>query len=195
MARGQKENKVLFGFKNLYIGTYTVNDETGAVTLGTPYKQTGAVGFSPESQGSNYVFYADDSEYYSTYSTGSYEGDLVVARFDDAFRKQFLGEIELADGGIAEVKNPIKPNVYLMYESQGDKGPERVIWYNATLGAINREVATIEDEVEVQTETINVTITGDNATGISKVTYGEDKTGFATLFTNPPKPTLPTTSD
>lgn len=195
MARREQENNVLFGFRDLYIGTYTVDDETGVVTMGTPYKQTGAVGFSPEGQGSNYTFHADDSAYFSAYTTGKYEGDLVVARFDDAFRKLFLGDIELDDGGVAEIKNAIKPAVYMMYESQGNKGPERVIWYNASLGNINREVATIEDEVEVQTETISVTIAGDNKTGITKVTYGQDKDGFEDLFTDPPAPELPADSE
>ena len=79
----------------------------------------------------------------------------------------------------------------MMYEFQGDKGPEKVIWYNGSLGFINREAATIEDSVEVQTETISLTFTGDNETGITKVTYGQDKAGFETLFTNPPVPKLP----
>ena len=57
MARREQENKVLFGFSDLYIGTYTVDDATGDVTLGTPYHQTGAVGWSPEGQGENYTFY------------------------------------------------------------------------------------------------------------------------------------------
>lgn len=195
MARRNDENKVLFGFRDLYIGTYTVDDESGVVTLGTPYHQTGAVGFSPEAQGNSYVFHADDVNYYSNYSTGSYEGDLVVARFDDEFRTSFLGEVLLDDGGVAELKDAKKPSIYMMYECQGDKGPERVIWYNGTMGNIQREVATIEDEVEVQTETISVTFSGDNATKMTKVTYGSDRTGFATLFTNPPKPKLPAASE
>ena len=195
MSRREQENKVLYGFRDLYIGTYTVDEDTQEVTMGTPYHQTGAVGFSPESQGSNYTFYADDTSYFSKYTTGAYEGDLVVARFDDAFRKAFLGYIELADGGLAEVKNPNKPNIYMMYESQGEKGPERTIWYNGSLGSITREVATIEDEIEVNTETIQVTFVGDNKTEITKVTYGKDRAGFDTLFTNPPAPVLPSVSE
>lgn len=191
MARREAEDKVLFGFSDLYIGTYTVDDESGVATLGTPYHQTGAVGWSPESQGDSYTFYADNVAYYSSYTTGSYEGDLVVARFDDEFRTQFMGEILLDDGGVAEVKNPVKPSIYMMYESQGDKGPERYIWYNGTLGAINREFATIEDQPEVQTETISLTFNGDNKTGITKAIYGSDRDGFETLFTNPPAPKLP----
>lgn len=187
------ENKVLFGFKDLYIGTYTVDDQ-GDVTMGSPYHQKGAVGFSPEEQGENYTFYADDSSYFSYYTSGRFEGDLVVARFDDAFKKQFLGYVELDDGGIAQIKNAIKPNIYLAFEVQGNEGAERVIFYNGSMGGITREFATIEESVEVQTESVSVTINGDAETGISKVSYSKDKAGFATLFSNPPAPTLPSES-
>lgn len=184
------ENKVLYGFKDLYIGTYEV-DSNGDVTMGSPYHQKGAVGFSPEEQGENYTFFADDSAYFSYYSSGTFEGDLVVARFDDAFKKQFLGYVELDDGGLAQIKNAKKPDVYIMFEVQGNEGPERLIYYNGSMGGITREYATIEDNIEVQTETISIKIDGDAATGISKVGYDETKSGFDTLFTNPPAPTLP----
>ena len=39
-------NKVLFGMKNIHVGTFT--EENGVVTMGAPYHQKGAVGFSPE---------------------------------------------------------------------------------------------------------------------------------------------------
>ncbi len=184
------ENKVLYGFKDLYIGTYEV-DSNGDVTMGSPYHQKGAVGFSPEEQGENYTLFADDSAYFSYYSSGTFEGDLVVARFDDAFKKQFLGYVELDDGGLAQIKNAKKPDVYIMFEVQGNEGPERLIYYNGSMGGITREYATIEDNIEVQTETISIKIDGDAATGISKVGYDETKSGFDTLFTNPPAPTLP----
>ena len=187
------ENKVLFGFKDLYIGTYEV-DSDGDVTMGTPYHQAGAVGFSPEEQGENYTFHADDTSYFSYYSSGVFEGDLVVARFDDNFKKQFKGFIELDDGGLAQIKNARTPNIYMMFEVQGNEGAERLIYYNGTMGGISREYATIEENIEVQTESVSVKFVGDNATGITKVGYAEDDSGYATLFTNPPAPTLPSGS-
>lgn len=183
-------NKVLFGMSELYVGIVTRNAQ-GGVTMGTPYKQAGAVGYSPEGSGENYTFYADNKAYYSSYTTGAYEGDLVVARFDDEFRKQFLGYIQLDDGGLAEVKGATKPEVYLMFEVQGDEAPERVIYYGGSLGNPTREYATIEDGVEVQTESLSTTFVGDVTTGITKVNYKQGDAGYATLFTNPPAPQLP----
>ena len=187
-------NKVLFGFSDLYIGTYTVDDQ-GQVTMGTPYHQKGAVGFSPEESSDKNDFYADNSVYYTSYNTGTFEGDLTVAKFDDAFKKQFLGYVQLADGGLAQIKDAVRPNVYVAFEVQGDKHARRAIFYNGSLGAITREYNTIEDTKEPQTESISATFVGDNVTGITKVTYNYGDDGYDTLFTNPPAPTLPSESD
>lgn len=187
-------NKVLFGFADLYIGTYTVAND-GTVTLGTPYHQAGAVGYSASPQGDNYTFYADDVAYYSNYTSGMYEGDLEVAMFDDKVKTDFMGHVTLDDGGVAEIKNASKPNIYMMFSVKGDQEKRRVIFYNGTMGAITREYATVEENVEVVTESAPVTFTGDNKTGITKVTYKPGDAGYDTLFTNPPVPTLPVTSE
>ena len=181
-------NKVEFGISDLYIGTYT--DTNGTVTLGTPYHQAGAVSFSPEEQSDKSDFYADNVIYWSGYSGGSFEGDLEVAKFDDQFKVDYLGYAELADGGVANIKGATKPNIYIMFQVEGDAEERRIIMYNATLGPITREYSTIEESKEPATETINVTVMGDNTTGISMVSYAKTATGYATLFTNPPVPTL-----
>lgn len=183
-------NKVLFGFSDLYVGTYTVNN--GTVTLGSPYHQAGAVGFSPSESTDRSDFYADNIAYYTTFTNdGQIEGDLTVAMFDDTFKTQFLGYVQLADGGLAKVKGATIPNVYLMFEVQGDYEARRVIIYNGVFGPINREYATIEETKTPQTESVPTTFYGDNDTGITMVVYKESDAGYSTLFTNPPVPTLP----
>ena len=52
-------NRVLFGFSQVHVGTYEIDPLTKAVSLGTPYHQEGAVGFSPENQGESVDFFAD----------------------------------------------------------------------------------------------------------------------------------------
>lgn len=180
-------NKVEFGISNLHVGTYTVGT-TGTVTLGTPYHQPGAVSFSPEEQSEQNNFYADNVIYWSGYSGGSLEGDLEVAKFDDAFKTQFLGYTAKTDGGLALIKGATKPNVYIAFEVEGDAEKRRVIMYNASLGGIVREYSTIEESKEPATETIAVTVAGDNATGVTMVTYNQGTTGYTSLFTNPPVP-------
>lgn len=184
-------NKVEFGISNLHVGTYTVGT-SGTATLGTPYHQPGAVSLSLEEQSDKNDFYADNIIYWSGYSGGSFEGDLEVAMFDDAFKTQFLGYVTLTNGGIATVKNATKPNVYIAFEVEGDAEARRVIFYNCTLGAIGREYATIEDTKEPATETLGITCIGDNATGVSKATLKPGDTGYTTLFTAPTAPAIAT---
>ena len=182
-------NKVEFGISNLYVGTYTVGT-TGSVTMGTPYHQAGAISFSPEEQSEANNFYADNVIYWSGYTGGTFEGDLEVAKFDDTFKTQFLGYIQKAsDGGLAVVKNATKPKVYIAFQVEGDSESRRVIMYNCSLGGITREYATEEESIEPATETIAVTVAGDNKTGISMVSYNQATSGYSTLFTNPPAPT------
>lgn len=186
-------NKVEFGISELHIGTYTV-DSGGTVTLGTPYHQKGAVSFSPEEQSNRSDFYADNIVYWAGYSGGSFEGDLEVAKFDDQFKTQFLGYVTLTNGGLANVKNAVKPNVYIAFQVEGDAESRRIIMYNAQLGAITRSFETIEEEKEPATETLAVTVTGDNATGVTMASFKPGDSGYDTLFTNPTAPALPTTT-
>lgn len=183
-------NKVEFGISELHVGTYTVG-EGGVVTLGTPYHQPGAVSFSPEEQSENNIFYADNIAYWSGYSGGTFEGDLEVAKFSDEFKVQFLGYKELDNGGLANVKNVIKPNVYVAFQVEGDAESRRIILYNCSLGVINREYNTIEENKEPITETLGVTCTGDNATGVTMAAFKPEDAGYATLFTAPTAPAFP----
>lgn len=182
-------NKVEFGISNLHVGTYT-DDGNGTITLGTPYHQKGAVSFSPEEQSEASNFYADNIVYWSGYSGGTFEGDLEVAKYDDDFKKQFLGYKELTDGGLANVKGAIKPNVYIAFEVEGDAEQRRIIMYNCALGGITREYNTIEENKEPTTETIAVTVTGDNETGVSMASYTPNDAGYEDLFTSPTAPVL-----
>ena len=182
-------NKVEFGISQLHVGTYTVGSN-GTVTLGTPYHQAGAVSFSPEEDSEKNDFYADNIKYWSGFSGGTFEGDLEVAMFDDEFKTQFLGYKTLTNGGLATVKNATKPNVYIAFEVDGDAEHRRVIFYNCALGGINREYNTIEESKEPVTETISVSVMGDNATGVTKAVLKPADTGYNTLFSAPTAPAL-----
>lgn len=184
-------NKVEFGISNIYVGTYTVDATTGAVTLGTPYHQAGAVTLSLDPENESNDFYADNVKYWSGYTDNGFTGSLEVAKYDDEFKKQFLGYVELDDGGIAQQKTATKPNVYIAFQSEGDVHARRGILYNVSLGGVSREYATIEESKEPVTESMDITVTGDNATGLTMVGYTPDSDGYATLFTNPPTPQLP----
>lgn len=182
-------NKVEFGISELHIGTYDIADD-GTVTMGTPYHQKDAVSFAPEEQLEQNIFYADNGPYWSGYSGGSFEGDLEVAKFDDDFKKNFLGYKALTVGGLAIVKNAIKPNVYIAFQVEGDVEPRRAIFYNCSLGGINREFNTIEENQEPATETLSITCIGDPESGVTLASFTEDDAEYENLFTSPTVPEL-----
>lgn len=187
-------NIVEFGFKNVYFATYTYDATTATATIGTPIAIPGAVTFSPETESSSDTFYADDSSYYSSVSDGIEEGDLEVARFTDEWKTTFGGYVTTSDGAIATVSNPSRPAFCLIAESDGDAQLSRHIWYNCSCGPITREYATKEDKIEVKTEKIKITCTGDRATGIRHATYHPGDPGYDTLFTAPTAPSIATTT-
>ncbi len=181
-------NKVEFGISNLYIGTYT--DTNGTVTLGTPYHQKGAVNLSLEPDGDDNDFYADNVKYWSGFSDNGFTGEIEVAKFDLEAKKQFFGYVQTTGGGFGAVKGASRPQVYVMFQTEGDAQARRVILYNVSLGQINREFATIEDSKEPATETCDITVTGDNGTGLTLVSYLPGDSAYSSMFTTPPAPAI-----
>lgn len=187
--------KVQFGISELHVGTYTeVTTTSGTtITLGTPYHQPGAVGFSPEVSSDNNDFYADNIIYWSGYSGGKIEGDLEVAMFDDNFKKNFLGYKALTSGGLANVKNPTKPSVYIAFQTETDGTPLRVILYNCSLGNISRSYETIGENKEPKTATLPVTCVGCSTNGVTMATFKQGDSGYSSVFTSPSAPVISTT--
>ena len=181
-------NKVEFGICKLHVGLYTVDDE-GNVTLGEPYHQKGAIGFTPELDNNKSNLDADNIEYWAEYTDGAFEGDVEVAKFDDDFKVKFLGYKRSTKGGIGKVKGATKPRVYVAFEITGDKEERREIFYNCALGAIKRGYNTIKSEgKEVDTEAITVTCSGDNASGFYTNSFYKDDAGYDEVFTSPTAP-------
>ena len=184
------ENKVVFGVSNLYFGTYEVVN--GTVTLGTPYHLPGTVNISLDAEAESNTFYADNVAYWTGYSDNGYTGTIENALFTDEFKTTFMNYIALDDGGVAQIKGKQNKNVYIMFQGEGDQEARRHILYNVALGQITREYATTTETKEPQTATLPFTVSGDNATGIVRAEYPQTAAGYATLFTNPPAPSLDT---
>lgn len=189
------KNKVEYGLKNVHVGTYTVNESTGVVTMGTPYKLPGAVKLALDPETEEIKSYADDVVYYSDYSDNGFSGSLEMMRFPDEYKLKFCGFIELDDGGIAQSKYATLPKLYIAFEGDGDAEKRRGILYNVSASVPKREHATREGSKEPVTESCDLIVTGDNATGLTRVYYPQSADGYDTLFKNPPAPALPTTSE
>lgn len=182
-------NKVRFGLSSVYVATYT--DNNGTVTIGTPQAVPGAVSLNLDPEVAESIFHADNVKYFVKNQSNGYTGDLVMAKFPDTFKTAFMNYVALTGGGVAETKLLNNKAVCLMFEVQGDTQARRTILYNVELGAITEEHNTVEDEIEVQTESLDINVIGDNTTGIVKSSYEKGDTAYATLFSAPPTPSLP----
>lgn len=157
-------NKVEFGLSDIVMGTYTVAND-GTVTMGTPIHVPGAKSLSFDPEGDESNAYADNIKYWSQYIDNGYTGTLEVMRFSDAVKTGLMGYAAVVGGGLAAIKGATKPACYIAFQSKGDVEKRRGIIYNVSLSAIKRTHSTTEDKIDVETESVDITVTGDNATG------------------------------
>lgn len=196
------ENKVHFGLKNAYYAvlTETTDEQTGEITTsyGAWKKWPGAVSIGLENNASQEDFYADDGVYYVTSSASSYEGDFESASVPNSFRKDIFGDIEDSNGALVEVKNTQTKYFAFGYETSGDVGGQRTVFYKCSATRPEASSATTEDGTEVQTQTVTIKAIGraDEFTlGTEKVnliqaTLVKGQTGYSTFFDAVYEPTI-----
>ena len=183
-------NKVRFGLSNVRFGLYTVGEDD-AVTMGAPGAQKGAVSLTLDPETAESVFHADNQIYYQENKDNGFTGELEMAKFDDAIKTTFLNYVSMTGGGIGQVKTMPTKKVYIAFQIEGDVQARRTILYNVSLGQISFNHATTEDTNEPTTETLPITVIGDNKTGLVKASFETGDTQYDTLFTQPAAPALP----
>lgn len=194
------ENKVHFGLKKVTIWPLTevTNPQTGVVTTsyGAPISWPGAVSLDLSNNASQEDFYADDGVYYVTSSASSYEGDYESANVPRAFKKAIYGDIEDSNGALIEVKNSITKYFAMAYETSGDIGGQRTIFYKCSASRPSAGSATLEDGTEVQTQSVtikaiaradSVNIGGEDRNMI-QATLQKGQPGYDTFFEAPYTP-------
>ena len=185
-VRKQMANKVRFGAKNLHIGKMT--ESGGSITMGQPLHIPGTTKIGADPITEEMLFHADNVVYKEDHEDQGYEIEIETAGFPDEFKVDYLGYIELDDGGVAMDRNAERDRCYIAFESGGDANPVRGILYNVALGQIKTEHATIEKTKTPETETLTCTCFGDDQTGIVKVGYDPGSDTYEDLLTDPPAP-------
>lgn len=191
------DNKVHFGLKNAYYFPMTevTNPETGEVTVsyGAPKKWAGAVSIGLSNNASQEDFYADDGVYYVTSSASSYEGDFESASVPRSFKKDIYGWLEDANGALIETKDAQTRYFAFAFETSGDVGGQRTIFYKCSASIPEASSATLEDGTEVQTQTVTIKAIGraDNITlggesrQLIQATLNKGDAGYDTFFSAP----------
>lgn len=191
------DNKVHFGLKNAYyFPMYEVtNPLTGEVSVsyGAPKKWAGAVSIGLSNNASQEDFYADDGVYYVSSSVSSYEGDYESASVPRSFKKDIYGYLEDANGALIEVNNPITKYFAFAFETSGDIGGQRTIFYKCSASQPEESSATTEDGTEIQTQTVTIKAIGradeveiaGEKRHLIKATLNKGDAGYDTFFDAP----------
>ena len=156
------ENKVHFGLKRAAYALLTETNNNGikTTTYGPWVAWPGTVSIGLSANGTQDDFYADDGVYYITSSTNSYEGDYESASVPRQFMKDIFGDVEDANGALIEVANPTTKYFAFAFETSGDIGGQRTVFYKCSATRPEVSSATKEDGTEVQTQSVTIKAIG-----------------------------------
>lgn len=149
-------NKVKYGISNVYYAVITTESDSGFPTYGTPKPLPGAVSLTLDAQGDVDKFHADNGVYFQTAANNGYEGDFEIALIPESFREDVLKEVQDAGSVLMEKSNVEIASFALMFQTEGNKGPARHLFYNCTVTRPSSEHSTVEDTITPQTDTLRI---------------------------------------
>lgn len=177
-------NKIKYGLSRVYYAIATIDTSTGAATYGTPVAIPGAVSMEIEPSGDSTKFYADNVAYATFAANAGYEGTLEVALLPDSFRTAVLGEAKSGDIQYEKAEASTTPFA-LLFQFEGDDAATRHVFYNCTASRPSVKGATTEEEIEVQTEEVTITVGSIyNAVLDANIVKGKCSDDTATVYTN-----------
>ena len=191
------ENKVHFGLKRACVWPMfeTVNPQTGEITIsyGQKINWPGAVSIGLDNDASQEDFYADDGVYYTSSGASKYEGDYESASVPRAFKKAIYGDVEDDNNALIETQDNGTKYFAFAYETSGDIGGQRTIFYRCSATRPSASSTTKEDGTEIQTETVTIKATGRPDTividgeekSMIRATLQKGDAGYDTFFDAP----------
>ncbi len=151
------KNKVTFGLEKVHIAFF---DEaaTDGPAWKTPIPVPGAVRWAPEAQGDTNTFYADNGPYFVATSNNGYTGELEMALLPDEILKEMLGWKVDDNGMLVETSDATPKKFALLGQVQGDQRNRRFVYYDCQAARPAKEQTTKGESVEVNTDTLNLTV-------------------------------------
>lgn len=178
-------NKVKYGLKNVYYAVATIDNQTNTATYATPVKWPGAVELSLDAEGETTRFRADNVDYWVGVSNNGYSGEFESALIPDSFRVDILGDVQDGNGVLIEDAGaPTKPFA-LLFQFEGDQNATRHVLYNCTATRPSVSGKTTEEEIEPQTETLELAAVAIHNSSLDKdVTKGKVSADNTAIYNN-----------
>lgn len=151
-------DKVLFGFKNVYYSKIT--ESNGSISYATPKKfadeGAGGVSIALSPRGETFEKYADDILWFADAVNQGYEGELVMTKLTDDFKKDIMGYTEDTNGALIESADVTFEKFALGFEVQGNENPTRTWYYYCTVTRPNDEANTKEAAMATNDKTMSL---------------------------------------
>ena len=182
-------NKIKAGTKNLYVAPILAIDETKTdgtgYTYGTPFRVPGAQNINLAQQTATQDIAADDdAQYYTMTQDNGYDGTVQVVCLPPEFETEILKNVNGMED--ADVKTA---DFAMMIEFDGDKKKGRHIFWHCVLTKRPDITGTTKDNnLTVDTDTINVKAVKRKDCGKIKAKVYEDWSVYSTMFTSVPAP-------
>lgn len=182
-------NKIKAGTKNLYVAPILAIDETKTdgtgYTYGKPFRVPGAQNINLAQQTATQDIAADDdAQYYTMTQDNGYDGTVQVVCLPPEFETEILKNVNGMED--AEVKTA---DFAMMIEFDGDKKKGRHIFWHCVLTKRPDITGTTKDNnLTVDTDTINVKAVKRKDCGKIKAKVYEDWSVYNTMFTSVPAP-------
>ena len=152
------ENKVTYGLEDVHIA-FMNPASLAPPEWETPEAIPGAVRFTPNPQGQESTFYADNEAYFVVSTNDGYKAELEMALIPDAIKARILGwEID-SNGMLVEVADGTPEPFALLGQVLGDKKNRRFVYYNNIASRPTQEHRTRGESVTPDTEVLSITVT------------------------------------
>lgn len=186
-------NKVKYGLKNVYYAVATIDNTNNTATYGTPVRWPGAVSLSLDAEGDSTKFRADNVDYWVGQSNNGYSGEFESALIPDSFRRDILGDVMDTSGVLVENAGALTQPFALLFQFEGDVNATRHVLYNCTASRPSVSGKTTDEEIEPQTETLNLTAVAIHNSGlnldVSKARCNEGDSPYSSWFSAVYQPT------
>ena len=151
-------NKVHFGVKGLHYALITYSS-AGVPSWGSPVAVPGSVNITLSKESNNADFYADNMKYFRVAVNNGYTGSLEMADFPVAMRQALWNQTVTTTSKLLVEDVDAQPAEFaLMFETDGDQGPDYWCFYRCIADRPDVNAATTNEATEVQTQTCDLTV-------------------------------------